>query len=88
MSSTNASDAQTRRAARAAWPVMVRPIDGTADDDLSAVTDPDQRIRMMWPLAVEAWLLAGRSLPTYTRAETPSRVFRAGEPRPGDDESE
>ena len=26
---------------------------------------------MMWPLALEAWELAGRSLPAYTRAETP-----------------
>jgi hypothetical protein len=86
MSPTDASDAQTRRAARAAWPVVVRAIDDTADDDLSAVTDPAQRIRMMWPLAVEAWLLAGRSLPSYARANIPSRVFRTGEPRPSDDE--
>ena len=87
MSRTNVSDVERRRLARAAWPVVVRPLDGTTDDDLSAVTDPAQRIRMMWPLAVEAWQLAGLPLPTYTRANTPSRVFRAGDLRPGDDES-
>lgn len=87
MSPTDPPDAQARRRARAAWPVVVRRLDDASDDDLSAVTDPAQRIRMMWPLAVEAWRLAGRPLPSYTRANTPSRVFRAGEPRPGDDES-
>jgi len=87
MSGTNARDAETRRTARAAWPVVVRQLADSADDDLSALTDPSQRIAMMWPLAVEAWRLAGRALPSYARVDTPSRVFRAGEPRPGDDES-
>jgi hypothetical protein len=86
MSRTSASDAESRRQARAAWPVVVRSLDDDTDDDLSTVTDPAQRIRMMWPLAVEAWQLAGLPLPSYTRANTPSRVFRAGEPRPGDDD--
>ena len=87
MSRTNASDADTRRKARAGWPVRVRSLADSTDDDLSAVTDPGQRIRMMWPLAVEAWQLAGRPLPSYARANIPSRVFRAGEPRPADHES-
>lgn len=86
MSRTSASDAETRRTARAAWPVVVRALEDGTDDDLSSVTDPAQRIRMMWPLAVEAWQLAGLPLPSYTRANTPSRVFRAGEPRPCDDD--
>jgi hypothetical protein len=45
-----------------------------------------ERIAMMGPLAKEAWRLAGRPIPTYDRAHTPSRVFRAGEPRPDDTE--
>lgn len=87
MSPTSASDTETRRLARGAWPVVVRQLEDDADDDLADVTNPAQRIGMMWPLAVEGWQLAGRSLPAYTRANTPSRVFRAGEPRPDDDES-
>jgi hypothetical protein len=73
--------------ARAAWPVVVRGLEDSTDDDLSAVTNPAQRIRMMWPLAVEAWRLAGLPLPSYSRANMPSCVFRAGEPRPCDNET-
>jgi hypothetical protein len=53
MSRTDASDAEARRLVRAKWPM--RSLGDTTDEDLSAVTDPAQRIRMMWPLAVEAW---------------------------------
>lgn len=35
---------------------------------------------MMWPLACEGWLLAGRVLPTYTRTNVPTRIIRGGEP--------
>jgi len=28
---------------------------------------------MMWPLALEAWSLAGRALPRYSRATMPIR---------------
>jgi len=40
-------------------------------DDLSLQTTAEQRLQMMWPLAVEAWSLAGRAMPTYARGETP-----------------
>jgi hypothetical protein len=33
---------------------------------------------MTRPLAVEAWTLGGRPLPTYERANMPGRLFRAG----------
>ncbi len=26
---------------------------------------------MMWPLALEAWALSGREVPTYSRSNTP-----------------
>jgi hypothetical protein len=61
--------------------VVVRSLDNSTTDDLSDGTDPAQRIGMMWPLAVEAWQLAGLAVPSYTRDNTPSRVFRAGELR-------
>lgn len=78
-------DAQSRRQARASWPVVVRRLDA-CDDDISDVTTPAERIAMMWPLAEEAWRLAGRPIPTYDRAHTLSRAFRTGEPRPDDTE--
>jgi hypothetical protein len=88
MSEADALDAEGRRQVRAGWPIAVRRLDDchASDDDLSAATTPAERIAMMWPLAQEAWRLAGRSLPTYDRAHTPSRVFHPGEPRPDDTE--
>jgi hypothetical protein len=85
MSKLDASDAAGRRQARAEWPVAVHRLDED-DDDLSDVTTADERIAMMWPLAQEAWRLAGRPIPDYDRAHTPIRVFRPGDTRP-DDES-
>ncbi|MGA7744308.1 MAG: hypothetical protein WBV96_17965 [Polyangia bacterium] len=78
------SDAEARRRARASWRIAVLPLAADTDDDLSGETTPAQRIAMMWPLAVEAWRLAGRPLPTYSRADLPSRVFR--DAPPDDDE--
>jgi hypothetical protein len=80
------SDAESRRKARAGWPVSVHRLDENTDD-ISDVTTPAERIAMMWPLAQEAWRLAGRSIPDYDRAHTPCRVFRPGEPRPDDSET-
>ena len=85
MSKPDASDSEARRWARADWPVVVRRLDEPGDD-VSDVTTAAERIAMMWPLAQEAWRLAGRPIPTHDRAHTPSRVFRPGEPRPDDTE--
>ena len=56
-------------------------------DDLSDTTTPSERLAMMWPLAVEAWALAGRPLPTYDRSTIPIRIYRRGELPPDDDVS-
>ena len=45
-------------------------------DDLSASTTAAERVRMMWPLTLEAWALARRPVPGYRRTETPVRVVR------------
>lgn len=82
----SAKDAEARRAARATWPVRRFALGDEPGDDLSAETTPAERIRMMWPLAVEAWRLAGRPLPDYDRAHIPARVFRPGEKPPDDDD--
>jgi hypothetical protein len=83
MAKPEATDREARRQARASWPVAVHRLDESADD-VSDLTTAAERIGMMWPLAQEAWRLAGRLIPAYDRSHTPSRVFRPGEPRPDD----
>jgi hypothetical protein len=46
---------------------------------LSETTTLEERLSMMWPLAVEAWTLSGRALPVYDRSCLPGRLFRSGE---------
>ncbi len=43
-------------------------------DDLTTTTTAEERLQMMWPLAVDAWTLAGRPLPSYSRTEAPVSV--------------
>ena len=69
-----------RRRARAAWPIRVFRLGDEPGDDLSGRTTPEERIEMMWPLAVDAWTAAGYSLPNYTRAQMPCRVVRGRRP--------
>lgn len=69
-------DAKRRRHARAGWPVSVCRLGEEPSDDLSDSTTPEERLAMMWPLAVDAWTSAGRALPEYTREEMPVRVVR------------
>lgn len=56
---------------RSSWPVRAYRLGSEPADDLSAVTTAEERLAMMWPLALEAWELTGRPLPRYTRRETP-----------------
>ena len=42
-------------------------------DDLSGTTTAEERLAMMWPLAVEAWSLTGEPMPEYERKDTPVR---------------
>jgi hypothetical protein len=78
---------EERRSQRASWPVARYRLGEEPSDDLSAVTTPVERIAMMWTLAVTAWRMAGRPLPTYDRRNLPGKLFRAGAPRPSDDDA-
>jgi hypothetical protein len=72
----NEAEEQRKRAAqRAAWPIR-RVRLGEETDDLSEVTTATERIAMMWPLAVEAWSMAGLPIPDYTRETMPGRLLR------------
>jgi hypothetical protein len=42
-------------------------------DDLSGTTTAEERLAMMWPLALEAWALSGRPIPDYERSAAPVR---------------
>ena len=42
-------------------------------DDLSGSTTAEERLAMMWPLAVEAWSLTGKPMPEYEREDIPVR---------------
>jgi hypothetical protein len=56
---------------RSAWPVRAYRLGAEPGDDLSGSTTPEERLAMMWPLALEAWELTGRPWPDYSRGATP-----------------
>lgn len=64
-----------RQRERSNWPIRVRRLGEEAIDD----TTPEQRIAMMWELAVQAWAIAGKPIPDYDRAHTPVRILRRGD---------
>ena len=67
---------EVRRAARAHWPVRMFRLGEEPSPDLSGTTTPEERLAMMWPLAREAWMQAGRPIPDYPRHRMPIRVVR------------
>ena len=69
-------DAAARAKRRRDWPLRAYRLGGEPGDDLSATTTAEERLAMMWPLAVEAWRLTGRPMPEYTRETMPVRVLR------------
>ena len=70
-------DLAKRAAHRADWPIQVVRRGEERPDGLE--TTPEQRIEMMWELAVRAYGMAGIPIPDYARADTPIRVVRRGE---------
>jgi hypothetical protein len=65
-----------RAEARRSWPVRRFRLGEEPGDDLSAQTTAEQRLAMMWELALSAWQLSGRQLPSYERASAPGCVIR------------
>ena len=63
----------SRARARRAWPVRRLRRGDDPGDDLSSTTSAEERLAMMWPLAIEAWSLTGRPMPDYGREDTPVR---------------
>ena len=73
-----------RAAARRRWPVSVYRLGQEPPEDLSDVTTAAERLAMMWPLAKEAFALAGHSVAPVPRSEMPVVVRRLGDPASGD----
>jgi hypothetical protein len=61
---------------RGAWPVRKYRLGQEPCDDLSQTTTAEERLAMMWPLALEAWSLTGKPLPDYARCDAPVRRLR------------
>ena len=66
---------EARRAARATWPARTFRLEDQPGPDLSATTTADERLAMMWTLALDVWAFAGRAIPEYPRHRTPVRVI-------------
>ena len=82
---TTPDEARRQRAAtRRAWPLRRYELGAEPSEDVSATTTPEQRLAMMWELALQAWQLSGRELPSYARHEMPGKVTRRA--RAGGDE--
>ena len=71
-----------RAEARRSWPVRKFRLGEEPDDDLSGTTTAKERLEMMWPMTVDAWTLAGRTIPDYPRDKAPVRVIRRGKESP------
>ena len=69
-----------RAAARRSLPIRVFRLGSEPSDDLSGSTTAEQRLAMMWPLALEAWRVSGRPLSRYARDRMPIHVVRNPEP--------
>jgi hypothetical protein len=68
---------------RANWPVRLYRLGEEPPDDQSLLNTPEQRLAMMWELALGAWSLGARPLPTYAREETPVACRPWAPSRPG-----
>lgn len=65
-----------RTAARRHWPIRRATLDDQDDPGHMERLTPAERIGMMWRLALDSWLLSGRTIPDYDRANIPGRVVR------------
>jgi hypothetical protein len=68
---------------RTTWPVRLYRLGEEPPDDRSRLNTPEQRLAMMWELALDAWSLSARPLPAYAREETPVTCRPWATSRPG-----
>jgi len=73
---TKMTDANSRAGARKSWPIRKHRLGEEPSDDLRDSTTAEERLQMMWQLAVDAWSLTDRPIPNYNRSEAPVRKLR------------
>lgn len=69
-------DREDRARRRREWPIRRYTLADQPSENLAATTTPEERLAMMWELAVQAWAVSGRPFPSYERHEIPGRVLR------------
>ncbi|QQR91078.1 MAG: hypothetical protein IPJ88_04925 [Myxococcales bacterium] len=73
-------DSNARRKKRGNWPIRRYRLGEEPDLPACSTNTAEQRLAMMWPLAKQSWLLAGKELPTYSRSQMPGIVHRPANP--------
>ena len=68
--------AERRRQQASRWPVRRFALGHEPLRDPFDVSTVDERIAMMWPLAREAWSVAGKAIATYERHDMPGALIR------------
>jgi hypothetical protein len=67
-----------RAAKRSHWPVVRYELGGEPADAVSGASI-EERLDMMWPLALDAWASSGKPLPQYERSEIPAKLTRSSD---------
>ncbi|MGK2962860.1 MAG: hypothetical protein ACSLFK_12030 [Gemmatimonadaceae bacterium] len=60
---------------RGAISARLLPLGSKADDDLTACTTAEERLRLVADLTREMWSLAKLEVPAYSRSEMPVKVL-------------
>jgi hypothetical protein len=68
--------ADRRREQASRWPVRGFDLGQEPLRDGLDATTIDERIAVMWPLAKEAWSVAGKPIATYERRDMPGAMTR------------
>jgi hypothetical protein len=68
--------AERRRQRASQWPVRRFDLGQEPLRDRLDASTVDERIAMMWPLAKEAWAVAGKPIVSYVRADMPGTMTR------------
>lgn len=68
--------AARRRARQGSWPVRVYRLGEEPVRDPLDRSTVEERLSAMWPLAKEAWAVAGRAIPDYERSAAPGTLLR------------
>jgi hypothetical protein len=67
-----------RAAKRGTWPVVRYELGAEPADAVSG-SSIEERLDMMWPLALDAWASSGKPLPAYERSENPAKLIRSSD---------